>query len=375
MLATSHARLLILALLIASASGCSTILTSSRPPLRVNSTPDSAILLSPRGDTIGNTRQNARIQAARAQTLQVTASGFDTAVVRVGRRLKSTTFLNLINPLGWLIDFSTGAAWTHNPNILYASLDSVPVVPEDLTIDTVALGDALTAETLLVLAELADTVGCDQSVGMKWRSERDLYLGVDGRAAALDSDLAELVRSRVALAAIELRRICSQSNPALDSLRALRHSSSSIIPEPTGDSSSQSNAQLTSPVYFGFDSATITSSSVRERLRRLAAAMSPLNPVFVILIEGATDPSGGDEYNFHLGCRRAQAVAAELRNAGTPISRLRLRSLGERAEWLAIPGARGKAPGAELNRRVIFALDVDMNTSAAQETLSCEDRL
>ncbi len=79
-------------------------------------------------------------------------------------------------------------------------------------------------------------------------------------------------------------------------------------------------------VPFDFNSADVRPES-RPFLDRLAEVLRQLDG-FVVRIVGLTDDSGTRDYNAQLSRRRAEAVAAYLRQQGVPADRLRAEGRG-----------------------------------------------
>jgi outer membrane protein OmpA-like peptidoglycan-associated protein len=67
---------------------------------------------------------------------------------------------------------------------------------------------------------------------------------------------------------------------------------------------------------FGFDKSTVTSAHLKQIKEILVptveASWKTMQPIDVIRLVGHTDSTGSEKYNFGLGDRRAEAVAAEL---------------------------------------------------------------
>ncbi len=85
---------------------------------------------------------------------------------------------------------------------------------------------------------------------------------------------------------------------------------------------------LTGPIaYFAFDKADLTSED-EQKLQVLAQELKA-HPTAHILIAGNTDEVGTEEYNLHLGQRRAMVARVYLINLGVPAERLDTVSYGE----------------------------------------------
>ena len=82
-----------------------------------------------------------------------------------------------------------------------------------------------------------------------------------------------------------------------------------------------------SPIYFDYNSATI-SSSMHEHMDANAAWLQS-NPRSHVVIEGNSDARGTNEYNLALGERRALAAKQYLIRAGISGERIRTVSFGE----------------------------------------------
>ena len=65
-------------------------------------------------------------------------------------------------------------------------------------------------------------------------------------------------------------------------------------------------AQVGNTVFFGFDSAELSTES-KDTLDRQAAFLN-VNPTLVVVVEGHADERGTREYNLALGDRRAVSV-------------------------------------------------------------------
>ncbi|MGO8971276.1 MAG: OmpA family protein [Myxococcaceae bacterium] len=85
---------------------------------------------------------------------------------------------------------------------------------------------------------------------------------------------------------------------------------------------------LTGPIaFFAFDKADLTSED-QQKLQVLAQELKA-HPTAHILIAGNTDEVGTEEYNLHLGQRRAMVARVYLINLGVTPERLDTVSYGE----------------------------------------------
>jgi peptidoglycan-associated lipoprotein len=81
-----------------------------------------------------------------------------------------------------------------------------------------------------------------------------------------------------------------------------------------------------SPVYFGYDSFSI-SAAESGKVQQVASAMKPTSQT--LIIAGFTDERGTEEYNRGLGEKRAQAVRDALIAGGVSAGRIQTVSFGE----------------------------------------------
>ena len=80
-------------------------------------------------------------------------------------------------------------------------------------------------------------------------------------------------------------------------------------------------------IHFGFDKFSL--STKEQQVAQQNAQYLLQHPDVHVMIAGNTDPRGSQEYNFHLGERRAQAVQNYLQSQGVPASQLCTVSYGE----------------------------------------------
>ena len=81
-------------------------------------------------------------------------------------------------------------------------------------------------------------------------------------------------------------------------------------------------------VYFAFDSAELDSSS-RAALQEAVECFRGQGSGASLLLSGAADPRGTEEYNIALGERRAQAVRSYLTSLGLDGNSISTTSVGE----------------------------------------------
>ena len=107
---------------------------------------------------------------------------------------------------------------------------------------------------------------------------------------------------------------------------------------------------LAADVLFRFDKASLSPkarSRIDDVIARVRAASPPL-----VLVDGYTDATGSNAYNVRLSRRRAQSVAAVLRQGGAP--RLVVKGHGEADPVApnANPDGSDNPAGRARNRRV-----------------------
>jgi peptidoglycan-associated lipoprotein len=89
----------------------------------------------------------------------------------------------------------------------------------------------------------------------------------------------------------------------------------------------QTLASLPNKVYFGFDKYNLTSDAVAVLQQNAAVLLK--NPQVSVMLAGNADPRGSEEYNFHLGMKRAKAVYSYFMQQGIPASQMCMVSYGE----------------------------------------------
>lgn len=104
-----------------------------------------------------------------------------------------------------------------------------------------------------------------------------------------------------------------------------------------------------SPVYFAYDSISVSDSELMK-IEQIASAMKSMKNT--VIIAGFTDERGTEEYNRGLGEKRAQAVREALISMGVSGGRLQTVSFGE--EMPADPGSGDSAWA--MNRRAEFGV-------------------
>jgi peptidoglycan-associated lipoprotein len=81
-------------------------------------------------------------------------------------------------------------------------------------------------------------------------------------------------------------------------------------------------------VYFAFDSSELDSSA-RAAIETAVECYRNQNPNVRLLLTGACDPRGTEEYNIALGERRAQSVRSYMNSLGMNAGQVSITSVGE----------------------------------------------
>ena len=104
-------------------------------------------------------------------------------------------------------------------------------------------------------------------------------------------------------------------------------------------------------VRFGFDEANLTDTAT-QALDIFVEDLKSRDENVYIEIQGHTDSTGGEEYNFQLGQRRAEAVRRYLSTKGIPLVRMAVISYG-----MSVPIADNSTnEGRAINRRVTIVV-------------------
>ncbi len=135
--------------------------------------------------------------------------------------------------------------------------------------------------------------------------------------------------SLVALAAASLIGCASKPKPTPTTTTTTAASATPVAaPQLTAAQMLQQTlASLPNKVYFGFDQYNLTPASIAVLQQNAAVLLK--NPQVNIMLAGNADPRGSEEYNFHLGMKRAKAVYGYFMQQGVPASQMCMVSYGE----------------------------------------------
>jgi peptidoglycan-associated lipoprotein len=111
--------------------------------------------------------------------------------------------------------------------------------------------------------------------------------------------------------------------------------------------------QFAFPVNFAFDDATVREQDMAA-LDRFSDVVQRYYGGAKLTVEGFADPAGSQAYNKSLSQRRADAVRAYLGQRGLAQE---IEAVGYGETRQVVPGAERDAPGAEMNRRVVFVVE------------------
>ncbi len=116
----------------------------------------------------------------------------------------------------------------------------------------------------------------------------------------------------------------------------------------------ENSVKFDMPVHFAYDNSSVRTED-EAALARFAGVAQKYYGGSVITVEGFADNAGSERYNLALSQRRADAVRDYLVSHG--LQQAQLKTVGYGKTRQVRPGAAGDAPGAELNRRVVFVVE------------------
>jgi peptidoglycan-associated lipoprotein len=133
--------------------------------------------------------------------------------------------------------------------------------------------------------------------------------------------------SLVALAAASLIGCASKPKPTPTTTTTTAASAVATPQLTAAQMLQQTLASLPNKVYFGFDQYNLTPAAIAVLQQNAAVLLK--NPQVNIMLAGNADPRGSEEYNFHLGMKRAKAVYSYFMQQGIPASQMCMVSYGE----------------------------------------------
>ena len=116
----------------------------------------------------------------------------------------------------------------------------------------------------------------------------------------------------------------------------------------------ENSVKFDMPVHFAYDNAAVRADD-EAALARFASVVQKYYGGSTITVEGFADNAGSERYNLALSQHRAESVRDYL--VGHGLDQAQLKTVGYGKARQVRPGAAGDAPGAELNRRVVFVVE------------------
>jgi peptidoglycan-associated lipoprotein len=186
---------------------------------------------------------------------------------------------------------------------------------------------------------------------------------------ASDQQSAQLAQANAALASERAERAASDSALGAQlgivrgDVQALRNDLTTMRTEFGAKiTAMEDGLHFALPVTFAFNDASVRDENSAS-LQRFAKIAQSYYPGSKITVEGFADPAGTTRYNLNLSKRRAESVRQYLVAQGLTTNDINAVGYGETR--LVTPGASKDAPGAELNRRVVFVIE-----SAGQKSMA-----
>jgi peptidoglycan-associated lipoprotein len=204
------------------------------------------------------------------------------------------------------------------------------------------------------------------------RDLRTLAMGLVGAAALTGCATKGYVNRTVTAERTE--RIAADSGQARDiaslrtDLTSLRNDLQTLRTEfGARITAMEDQVKFSLPVHFAYDDATVRAED-QASLERFASVMNKYYNGAQVTIEGFADPAGSRSYNVSLSKRRADAVREYL--VGKGLGDQQLKTVGYGSARQVRPGAAKDAPGAELNRRVVFVVETPGAGTATATAMS-----
>jgi peptidoglycan-associated lipoprotein len=126
--------------------------------------------------------------------------------------------------------------------------------------------------------------------------------------------------------------------------------------------------QFAFPVHFAYNDANVRTEDA-VALDRFANVVQKHYTGAKVTVEGFADPAGSQRYNLALSQKRADAVKAYVAGKGLDPSLIEAVGYGKTR---LVKNAAKDAPGAELNRRVVFVIETPANADANRVTASAQ---
>lgn len=234
---------------------------------------------------------------------------------------------------------------TEDLNVAKLKLDDAIDAWEDKKSNTEINKRSYIAEQYALIAEQRSTLLQHQSQIENGKLERtSAQMELRASEANTARQQAELLQQEVALREQKLQEQLAE----LEELKALQ-----------AQNTDRGMVLTLGDVLFDTNESSLRSGA-RQNLDKVAAFLQKY-PDRTVQIEGHTDNTGEDEYNFNLSTERALAVRTTLQSQGIDGSRIIARGLGENSPV----ASNNVAEGRQRNRRVELIFD-----RAAQNALT-----
>lgn len=234
---------------------------------------------------------------------------------------------------------------TEDLNVAKLKLDDAIDAWEDKKSKTEINKRAYIAEQYALIAEQRSTLLQHQSHIENGKLERtSAQMQLRASEANTARQQAEILQQEVALREQKLQEQLAE----LEELKALQ-----------AQNTDRGMVLTLGDVLFDTNESSLRAGA-RQNLDKVAAFLQKY-PDRTVQIEGHTDNTGEDEYNFNLSTERALAVRTALQSQGIDGSRIVARGLGENSPV----ASNNAAEGRQRNRRVELIFD-----RAAQNTLT-----
>jgi peptidoglycan-associated lipoprotein len=212
----------------------------------------------------------------------------------------------------------------------------------------------MTYRSLLAAVALPTLAACATTGALRRAREE--------QAAALASERSQRIASDSALATSD-SMLRSDLGAVRGDVQALRQELQAMKTDFGAKITAMENGmQFALPVNFAYDDANVRPQD-QPMLDRFAKIVDKYYTGSKVTVEGFADPAGSVAYNVMLSRQRADAVRNYLTSHG--LNTVQLATIGYGKTRLVTPGASRDMPGAELNRRVVFAIETRGQKSVA----------